>query len=498
MPQLLQPASVAKGAGSALPVSPQDRPHGAPRKMVGNQPRPQPVLMATKTANTSNFFISFPLCKVSTIGRIGLCLENSTTQELMCKRNMMRICHITVFSMWRARSFEVFTPQRVRRNRRSRYNHRNTPRSVPRLRSRFSLPVEADGPYHHQDLPAAMLNDQRPTRSGQSPTSLESASTDVRPSRVAWSVDGWCTERDLSLGLDDWGVLQGAVAVDRLRTVGGRVLDLPLHLERFRRSCQALQIELPTRIDFAATLETLVERNLSSFQGQDLAVVMLATPGRNSDQESRATCMMHTAELPWARLAQWYAHGQRLEISEHRNVPAVCWAPAIKTRARLQYFLADQELTRATHSSEHGVATESGGAHPGAMLLDTDGYLTETSVANFVIVEGDRVVSPVEAKILPGISLQRTLRLAAELKMEIKFEDIDLERACRCDELLLCGTSGCLWAANRIAERRFENCTEGRVFSMLSQAWQRELQFDYVRQAVHGGGQNASDTAKGP
>ena len=60
-------------------------------------------------------------------------------------------------------------------------------------------------------------------------------------------------------------------------------------------------------------------------------------------------------------------------------------------------------------------AIKHSGPHAGAVLLDTDGYVTETSAANVIVVDraGNVCCSPAE-RILGGISLLRTLRLGLE------------------------------------------------------------------------------------
>ena len=57
----------------------------------------------------------------------------------------------------------------------------------------------------------------------------------------------------------------------------------------------------------------------------------------------------------------------------------------------MHYYLAEQEARRADPEAT-------------ALLLDLDGYVTETNAANILIVEGGRVVSPPAASILPGHS----------------------------------------------------------------------------------------------
>ncbi len=218
---------------------------------------------------------------------------------------------------------------------------------------------------------------------------------------VAWRNGVWLPARRATIALDDLGFMQGAVAVDRLRTFGGRAVDIAEHVHRFEHSCQALHIQLPRTDELVAIVEACVHHNLSRTAEPDFSVVLLATPGRVGAVQGQATLIVHPMAIPWERLAAWYRDGQTLAVSTHRQVPADCWSPHIKTRCRLHYYLADRQVDGGQDK-----------AHAAAVLLNSQGYITETAAANLLVVEGQNIVSPRRESILWGISLQRSLCLA--------------------------------------------------------------------------------------
>jgi branched-subunit amino acid aminotransferase/4-amino-4-deoxychorismate lyase len=183
------------------------------------------------------------------------------------------------------------------------------------------------------------------------------------------------------------------------------------------------------------------------------------------------TLIVHPAEIDWRKLNHWYTWGQELCIAQSRNVPPQCWSPSIKTRARLQYYLADQAARRAA------------GEFSGAVLLDLQGNVTETSAANLILVEGHKLISPPLDSILYGISLQRTLRLGSQAGWQVNFEAISPARAEQADEILLCGSTGCLWPAARIGGRVFEASPRGSAFQALAGLWRQDVQLDFIQQA---------------
>jgi branched-chain amino acid aminotransferase len=276
----------------------------------------------------------------------------------------------------------------------------------------------------------------------------------------------------LVLAADDMGFLSGVVIVDRFRTISGHGWDVAEHVQRFRLSCHAVGIDVLEQESLCQQAQACVSAHRARFAPHDFSLVMLATPGRLCVDPPQPTLAFQCVPLSWRRLKHWYEQGQRLSIATHRNIPAACWAPHIKTRARVHYYLADRQAQ-----------LETGDAHGAAVLLDLDGFITETSAANVLIVEGGRVTAPVASKILDGISLKRTLRLAQQLGFSVARADITVDRAQQADAVLLCGSSGCLWPAAQLGERLFGDPSQQESYVRLAEAWKSELHLDYVQQA---------------
>lgn len=291
--------------------------------------------------------------------------------------------------------------------------------------------------------------------------------------RVALANGKWQSLDNVSLALDDWGFVQGATLVERLRTVKGHPLDAQDHLVRLRSSAQLLGIRWPSELCEASIIEC-VARNRAAHEFEDFSVVVLLTPGRSGSQPvgEKPTSIVHTTDLNWIALKHWYTFGQPLVTAVNRNVPGQCWSPGIKTRSRLHYFLADHQ------------ANMSGLPHAGAAMLSIEGYLTETSVANILLVDGRGLVSPPIDSVLHGLSLQRTVRLAAMCGLSARFESITLDHVKQAQEILITGSSGCLWPASQLDDKVFSSPTNGPVFAQVRDAWIQEIGIDYVAQAM--------------
>lgn len=290
---------------------------------------------------------------------------------------------------------------------------------------------------------------------------------------LAWTRGAWQPLTETKLALDDVGVLQGVVMVDRLRTVHGGPSDSPAHVARLRSNCQAIGIAWPAALELEELQSQCATLNRKFFGDKDFSIVSIITPGQIGSATPTPTVIVHAAGIDWSKLDSWYTYGQHLIIPATRNVPNACWSPALKTRARLQYYLADQSAANSQH------------AHAGAVLLDLHGNLTETAQANVLIVEnGSCLISPPEASILPGISLQRTLRLAREIGLHVSFEPISVARAGEAEEIVLCGSTGCLWSAHSLDDKILPtaNRVDG-IARRLAQAWMADIGLDFVAQA---------------
>ncbi len=290
-------------------------------------------------------------------------------------------------------------------------------------------------------------------------------------STIAWKNGQWLPIHQVQLSLDDWGVLQGAMLVDRLRTLNAMPLDVELHVARLKANCDYVGIPFDELGPIANTIHECVRHNHSRLPDRDFSIVVLVTPGL-AGQAGSPTVIVYVQPLKRDAILHWYAHGQQLYIGEHRNVPSACWSPTVKSRSRLHYYLADRKAEEqfSVHGSVYGAA----------VLLDTEGNTTETSAANILCVDREGALHcPPLDNILNGISLQRTLRLAESLSIEVRYRPLPVDFVETSREVILTGTSACIWPASRFGRTEFHNATEQPVYQQLLAAWIEDVQFDF-------------------
>lgn len=259
---------------------------------------------------------------------------------------------------------------------------------------------------------------------------------------LAWVDQGgeeWVSISALAIPVQDIGVRQGAIAVERLRTYGGRVFELPDYLARWRRTLEHLKILLPTDPLVAAeSIQRVIDRNRDWCASVgDFGITMLATPGRVDRPRSKPTHIIHLNPLDPAATRKRRLKGEPLVITDVQQPSARCWPRDIKVRCRLHYFAADLAARQLT---------------PGALgvLIDEDGSITDTSIANVVIVRDGKVYSPTASQVLPGVTQGVVRQLADKLGLTWKHETIFPAELRNADEVWLMGTDNGLWFADRV------------------------------------------------
>ena len=148
---------------------------------------------------------------------------------------------------------------------------------------------------------------------------------------------------ELSVPVYDAGFMQGVTVSEQLRTFQGTLFRLDQHLERLRNSLTVVGLEQEVEIArLAEWAVELVTRNHALMeQGDDLGLSLFVTPGPYPTLAPAGTqgltIGMHTFPLPFHQWVDLYEHGQSLEVSDIRQIPAVCWPTELKCRSRMHY-----------------------------------------------------------------------------------------------------------------------------------------------------------------
>jgi branched-chain amino acid aminotransferase len=286
----------------------------------------------------------------------------------------------------------------------------------------------------------------------------------------------------------DAGLVMGATVTEQTRTFHHKAFRLEAHLERLFHSLAGVGFEINlTQDELAAVTLDLIERNAPLLPpGGELGVIHFVTAGevvayagfergwqdpfytaQPAPSAGEPTVCVHTFPLDFRRWTAAMREGAHLVIPSIRQIPPRCIDPAIKCRSRMHYYLADREARAADPAAS-------------ALLLDLNGHITETSSANFLIVERDTIVSPTLNETLSGISRATVVELAERLGIQFTERDLLPSDAVRAEEAWLTSTPYCLLPVTKIDGI----AKPGPLFRRFITAWSELVGLDIERQVA--------------
>ncbi len=260
-------------------------------------------------------------------------------------------------------------------------------------------------------------------------------------------------------------VVQGGDAVwEGLRVYDGRIAEFEEHLDRLFNSAHALCFErVPGREDVkSAVFETLMANRMRD----EVHVRLTLTRGKKvtSGMDPRNNQYGCTLIV----LAEWkkpvYRHdGIRLvTASVRRNSPQTLDSK-IHHNNILNNILAKIEANVA-------------GADD-AIMLDLDGFVSETNATNIFIVRRGRLATPHADACLPGITRALVMRLASSNEISVTEKNISLTEVYTADEVFTTGTMGELTPVLEVDGRSIvDNSGDGitKRLRALHAQWVRE------------------------
>jgi len=283
------------------------------------------------------------------------------------------------------------------------------------------------------------------------------------------------------LAIYDLGVVMGATVTEMTRTFRREPYRLDDHLGRLYRSLRYVRFDIGlSQAELAAASRELVAHNAALLpEGGELGLIHFVTAGENALYAGSAgggarttpTVCAHTFPLPFELWSKKMREGVHVVTPSIRHVPPQCYDPKMKYRSRMHYYLADQEARLADPDAV-------------ALLLDLAGNATETSGANFLIVERGAIVSPTLTNTLPGVSRATVIELAARLGIPFVERDVQVFSVINADEALLASTPYCLLPVTKINGLAIADGQPGPIFHRLLTAWSRDVGVDIEKQIL--------------
>src|SRR5205823_3415154 len=127
----------------------------------------------------------------------------------------------------------------------------------------------------------------------------------------------------------------------------------------------------------------------------ELSLMIFATPGADGEEggNSPATLGMTAPAIKFERFQHLFTAGARLAVPRTQALPPCVIDPRAKQRSRMNWWIANNEAREIDRGAD-------------ALLCDGEGFITETSSANVLVVRDGAVWTPRIGTVLDGISLE--------------------------------------------------------------------------------------------
>ena len=249
--------------------------------------------------------------------------------------------------------------------------------------------------------------------------------------------------KDAKLHVLSHGLHYASAVFEGERAYDGVIFKSREHSERFRRSAELLDFEIPYTVEELDAAKALcVEKN----GGGDLYVRPIAWRGSEMMAVAAASSTIHVAigVWPWPSMfdIETKMRGIRLDFAEWRRPDPAC-APAASKAAGL-YMIA----TMSKHAAERK-------GYADALMLDWQGRVAECTGANVFFTRDGKLHTPMADCFLAGITRQTVIDLAARRGIETVERRIFPGELGSFNECFLCGTGAEVTPVSEIGPHRY-------------------------------------------
>ncbi|OIO38140.1 MAG: branched-chain-amino-acid transaminase [Candidatus Omnitrophica bacterium CG1_02_49_16] len=288
-------------------------------------------------------------------------------------------------------------------------------------------------------------------------------------------LDGKLVEKsEAVVSVFDHGLLYGDGVFEGIRSYDCLVFKLSEHLDRLFESARTLKLEIPLS---KKALETALIDTLKANGLRDAYIRLVVTRGVGDLGLDPRKCEKATIFIIADKIAlyprEYYEKGLVLAtVPTVRNHPEAL-NPQLKTLNYLNNILAKIEATNA------GVDE--------AILLNTQGYVTECTGENIFYVKDRWVVTPpTYVGILKGITRDAVMRLSKESGFRVEENPFTRHDLYTADEVFLTGTAAEIVSVVKIDNRMIGRGCPGKVTFQLMNEFKKLTLKEGVKYEIGG------------
>lgn len=276
---------------------------------------------------------------------------------------------------------------------------------------------------------------------------------------VIWMNGAMVPWKDAQLHILSHGLHYGGSVFEGERAYDGVIFKSREHSERFKRSAELLDFEIPYTVDeLMAAKDQVIRAN----GVRDVYVRPVAWRGSEMMAISAQNATTHVAIATW----EWPSmfdmatkmKGIRLDIAEYRR-PDPATAPSASKAAGL-YMIC----TISKHKAERK-------GYADALMLDWQGRVAEVTGANIFFSRDGELHTPIADCFLNGITRQTVIDLAQRNGLKVNERRIMPDELATFNECFVCGTGAEVTPVSEIGPYRF---APGNISRAMIEAYAAE------------------------
>jgi branched-chain amino acid aminotransferase len=242
----------------------------------------------------------------------------------------------------------------------------------------------------------------------------------------------------------DHGLLYGDGVFEGIRVYQGRIFKCKQHMDRLYRCAEAIHIKIPITPEEMVTIQRQCIEANNITEGY---IRLLVTRGYGTLGLDPRKCpvpgIICIADQIRLYAPEFYETGMRVVVAKRPKTPVACLDPRVKSLNYLNNILAKVEAIEAGCDE--------------AIMLSTDGYVTECTGDNIFIVKDGKIYTPPitsgNSGALEGVTRNFVIReLAPMCGLSVTEKLMRLDDVLAADEVFLTGTAAEIIDETRISD----------------------------------------------
>ena len=310
--------------------------------------------------------------------------------------------------------------------------------------------------------------------------------------RLVFFNEKFIPENEARISIYDSALMFGDMIFEMTRSFKGKQFLLEKHVDRLLLGIKILRVPFKySKKQVINFCYDTIEKNKYAFEKDDEHRLMIDVSRGllgiyNGIEGLHSGPNLIIADFPlrWTvrNMGKLFDNGINAVITSQRAIPSMFMDPKIKNRSRLFYLTANIEASLFK------------GENNWALLLDTNGFISEGTGDNFFIVKDNKVFTPKGKDILRGISRDYVINhLCKKLKIEVYEKNFEPYAVYAADEAFMTGTPFCMLPVTSLNGLKIGDGVRGKIFNKLLSRWNKNVGLDIELQIKNWDKKNKKD-----